>query len=108
MRVAIVIVLMLSIAVNNIDARNPILRNYFRNVKKTIDYRCDILALNKTNNINMYNCFRTNKSNDCNHLDNYTDYYNVKSKCVSDYNSEIGNGFIITIIIWVLLSLMMY
>ena len=101
--IVVVIVLLLILNVDVVDSRGINLRKYLRNLRKGIDAKCNNAALYYTNNTQMYNCFKMNKSNYCKHLDNYTDYYNAKIDCISKQKTELGNGFIISIIIWMLL-----
>lgn len=104
MRVIIVItVFLLILNVDIVDSRGINLRKYLRNLKKSVDTKCNKAALDYTNDIQMYNCFKVNNSNYCKHLDNYTNYYNTKINCVLKQKTELGNSFIISIIIWILL-----
>jgi hypothetical protein len=106
MRVIVVVaVLLLILNVDVVDSRGINLRKYLRNLRKGINLKCNKAALDYTNDKQMYNCFKVNNSNHCKHLDNYTDYYNAKMDCVSKQKTELGNGLIISIIMWSLLLL---
>lgn len=105
MKAIIIIVVLIIINTNNIiDARKIIPNNYMKNLNKSINKLCNNKALIITNNINVYNCLNNNINN-CKNLNNYTEFYNIKSECIKDYESEFGKGIFISIILWLILSL---
>lgn len=104
MRIVIAIIIIISM-INNIDAVRGINKNYLKNINKAIYNVCNKEAYRLTNNSDIYNCIRVNNTIKCQNLENFTEYNNLRIACVKRNNSEIGYGLIISIIIWVLLSL---
>ena len=108
MKAVIIIVIAILIINNNniIQARRVLPRNYMNNLHKSINNVCNKKAYIITNNTDVYNCYCLNAKNiNCKNLTNYTEFYNVKKNCIDNYNSEFGYGVLISIAVWVLLSL---
>lgn len=109
MRFTIVIVILMIITINNIEAiriKIPI-REYIYSVKKSIHDSCNRRAYFKTNNELIYNCFKINiTENNCRHLDNFTDYNIIRIKCSDNNNSNIGS-FILMLLLICLIPIMM-
>lgn len=104
MRIVIVTIIIISM-INNIDAIRGInTKNYFRNLNKAISNVCNKEAYSKTNNTDIYYCIRFNNTIKCQNLENFTEYNNLRIACITKHNSEFGYGILISIIIWVLLS----
>ena len=107
MRVSIVVaVLIVMTIVDTTSARGCYAaRNAVRNIDKSIYNSCNKDAYHKINNIELYNCFKMNKSNYCNHLDNYTDYNKNMEICILDNNASLGSGVFISVILMLIISL---
>ena len=107
MRVIVVVtILILMNIVNTTSARGYYTtRNTIKNIEKSIYNKCNKDAYHKINNIELYNCFKMNKSNYCNHLDNYTDYNKNMEICILDNNASLGSGVFISVILMLIISL---
>ncbi len=84
-------------------ARGLNMKNYLKNVNRAIYNKCNKEAYRITNNIDIYNCICVNNSIKCKHLENFTEYNNLRIVCVNRNNSEIGTGIFISIIIWIII-----
>ena len=103
--ILIIVILMFILNVDVVDSRGINIRRYVRNLRKSIENKCNNAALYYTNNTQMYNCFKMNKSNYCNHLDNYTDYNKNMEICILDNNASLGSGVFISVILMLIISL---
>jgi hypothetical protein len=102
----VIISFILIILVNNCDGlRNHNMKNYIKTINKAIYNICNKKTFNETNNKEIYYCLNVNNTNDCKYLKNFSDYQIIRLACINKYNSEIGSGIFITIIIWLLLTL---
>jgi hypothetical protein len=81
------------------------MNRYLKNVNKAIYNACNKEAYIITNNTDVYNCIHVNNSNKCENLENFTEYNKVRFVCIDRNNSEIGSGILISIIIWLIISL---
>lgn len=81
------------------------MNKYVKNINKIVYKKCNKEAFNITNNIEIYKCLLVNNSNICSNLDNYTDYNKIRFLCIKKFNSNIGNGIFISIIIWMIIGL---
>jgi hypothetical protein len=105
MRCVIIVLLFVAVMFNNCDARGIRSKHLVRNINKAIYNVCNKEAYNLTNNTAMYNCLKVNSTQNCKHIENFTDYADVKNICVDRNNGEIGTGLFIAIIGWLMLSL---
>ena len=77
-----------------------------KNLHKSINNICNNKAYNVTNNSDVYNCLSKNDINKCRNLTNLTEFMNIKTECINKYHSDFGTGIFISIILWLILSLM--
>lgn len=108
MRVTVVITILMIVFYNNIEARRvkiPI-REYINSVSISIHNSCNRKAYLSTNNEVIFNCFKVNTTNDdCSHLDNFTEYIDIKNKCSEENNSTIGSSLIICLLVLIYILL---
>ena len=108
MRVAIIVSILMFVTINNIEAKKRFpLREYINAVSKDIDNVCNHRAYIKTNNEVLYNCFNVNNTDNCKHLDNFTQYNDVKMLCTDDNKSTISSYMcvLMLLLLWILLRL---
>lgn len=104
MRVAIILMIMIMIETSEGICMNK----YVKNVNKAIYNKCNREAHIITNNTNIYKCLIDNSSYRCGNLENFTEYNNLRFKCINRNNSEIGCGILISIIIWTIISVIVF
>ena len=108
MHITIVITIFMIFSYNNIEARRvkiPI-HEYINSVNISIHNSCNRKAYLSTNNEVIFNCFKVNSTNDnCSHLDNFTEYIDIKNKCSEENNSTIENSLIICILVFIYILL---
>jgi hypothetical protein len=107
MRVSIVVaVLIVMTIVDTTSARGCYAaRNAVRNIDKSIYNSCNKDAYHKTNNIELYKCFRVNNTNNCMHLDNVVEYNNIMKICILDNNASMGAGVLFSLMLVLIISL---
>lgn len=84
MRAIIIIIAIFCIVDVNIVSARPHLamsRSYIRNLENAVNFDCNSQAFNQTNNIDIYDCIRYKHSN-CHSNINFTEYINIKKKCI--------------------------
>ena len=106
MRSILITILLIIITIDTCEGiRGLKMSKFINNLNKAINNACNKQAYILTNNTEIYNCLRYNISNKCNHLDNFTEYNNIRSVCLDKNNNEVSRGIIITIVIWLILAL---
>ena len=100
--VAVIVIFCVAIMINNSDAR-IIPRQYAKNLKKSIHNICNKEAYTLTKNIEMFKCMNVNSSQNCKHIENFTNYINANNICIDKSNSAFGMGIFISIIGWIIL-----
>jgi len=83
--------------------RNSYSRMYAKNNKRSIINACNRIALNQTNEIEIYNCL--NENNNCENLNNYEEFIIIRNNCIKEMNNTQGMILLIIIILWALLSI---
>jgi hypothetical protein len=105
MRFVIVSILLIVLINNCYAIRGVNMMKYVKNTNKAIYNVCNNNAYIITNNTEMYNCIRVNQSNNCRHLDNFNEYQEVRLVCVVKYESEIGYGLFLSLVIWMFIGI---
>ena len=105
MRIIIVAIIIICMIDNCEGIRGIKMNKFLNNLNKAIYNNCNKKAYNLTNNIEIYKCLNMNNSNKCSHLENFTEYNNIRYECIEKNNNEFSYGIIITIIMWLVLSL---
>lgn len=80
-------------------------KNYMRNAKKSFINICNKIALNETNNNDIYNCLIENNNN-CENLENYSNFIKIRNNCITEINSTCGMTIIILILSWIIIGLL--
>lgn len=80
-------------------------KNYVRNAKKSFINICNKIALNETNNNDIYNCLIENNNN-CQNLENYSNFITIRNNCITEINSNCGMSIIIVIFSWIMIGIL--
>jgi|LakMenE01Jun11ns_1017448.scaffolds.fasta_scaffold9941946_6 hypothetical protein len=99
-----IILLISFIIVTDARYNNKASRNYLRNLENNIRNRCNLVAYNKTNNQELFNCFN-NKNDNCHLLENYSEYCKIRTDCINTHHSECGMSVVVFIMSWVFIGL---
>jgi hypothetical protein len=99
-----IILLISFIIVTDARYNNKASRNYLRNLENNIRNRCNLVAYNKTNNQELFNCFN-NKNDNCHLLENYSEYCKIRTDCIKTHHSECGMSVVVFIMSWVFIGL---
>lgn len=105
MRIIFFTIIIILIIINLRFVEGFYCKKYLKNIRKNINIICNKEAYLITNYTDIYNCMNNN-SNNCMYIENYKEYINIKNNCVKKYNDEINIGIIITIISWLMISLL--
>ena len=103
---SLIIMICLFIMINHCEARGFYMKRYVKKLNDAIHRKCNKEAYNLTNNTELYNCVLVYKTNNYNYIKNFTDYINIKNKCIDNYNSEFGSGIVISIALLLIFSLL--
>lgn len=75
-------------------------KNFLKNLNRSIVSSCNKKALFITNNNDVYNCI-IKKENNCNELQNYTEYVNISNNCMKFQREQFGAGILLSASIWI-------
>lgn len=104
MRCVVIILFCLVVMFNNCNARGIRMKYVSRNINNAINNACNKEAYILTSNSEMYNCLKVNTSQNCRHIENFTNYTNTKNICQDKNNSALGLGILLAIIGWLIIS----
>lgn len=76
---------------------------YSKNIKKSIINNCNKIALDKTNDYDIYKCIINNNPN-CSDYKNYSNFIDVKNKCIKEFNNYIQMTLCIVILSWIIIG----
>jgi hypothetical protein len=75
-------------------------KNFLKNLNRSIVSSCNKKALFITNNNDVYNCI-IKKENNCNELQNYTEYVNISNNCMKIQREQLFEAEIrLSALIW--------
>ena len=105
MRLIIVSIILVVLSYNCDAVRGPGAKRYLRNLEKSVTIACNKQAYNSTNNKELYDCLSVNRTSECMHLENFTEYQVLRKECIDSGNSGVGLGILITVIGWMLVGM---
>lgn len=98
-----IIIMIITLATVQSHPAYRISRNLIKNIQKSVNNKCLIIAYNKTDNIDVYNCIIDKNNNTCKSLVNYDNFMTIKEDCINKYNEGNGYGVFIIIVVWLFL-----
>lgn len=96
----IIIMMIITIATVESHAALRISRNLVRSIEASVNNKCSIEALRKTNCKEVYNCINDKNNNTCHTLDNYANFMAIKKDCIDTHSESNGYGVLIVICVW--------
>ena len=99
----LVIIIIIIITTYFVDARNNHMKNYMKNLNKNIVSYCNNQAHLKTKSEESYNCMISN--NDCSHIDNFTEYMNIRNECIKEKRNSFTIGLLYALLLIIFMGL---
>lgn len=90
---------------NCVSIRGTVAKRYMRNLQKDIPIACNKQVYNATKNKAMYDCLSFNSTDNCKHLENFTEYQVLRKVCIDSSNNGVALGILITVIGWTLVGM---
>ena len=100
MRLIIVSIILVVLSYNCEAVRGTGAKRYLRNLEKSVTIACNKQAYNSTNNKELYDCLSVNRTSECMHLENFTEYQELKNICINNSNNCVWLGILIAVIGW--------
>ena len=66
----------------------------------SVSFACIKNTYTITHNKTVYDCLIVNKTDDCNNLENFTEYQELKNICINNSNNCVWLGILIAVIGW--------